>query len=123
MAADGFNVIKPAQGHCRQVKISPLMFYVEMTTIKYASHRIGGNHKHSEQSMNADQKSLETVFSIAICCQSGDKQQSKTMFLTTFDLCLSIVLTFSIACYPVCLLIRKQSETRARGYLHFSCFC
>ena len=29
-------------------------------------------------------KSLETVFSIAICRQSGDKWQSKTLFLTTF---------------------------------------
>ena len=36
--------------------------------------------------MNADQKSLETVFSIAICRQSGDKWQSKTLFLTIFDL-------------------------------------
>ena len=45
-------------------------------TIKYAplSHRIGGNRKCSEQSMNVDHKSLETVFLIAICHQSGDKQ-------------------------------------------------
>ena len=27
-------------------------------------------------------KSLETVFSMAICRQSGDKRQSKTLFLT-----------------------------------------
>ena len=34
-----------------------------------------------------DQKSLETVFSIVICRQSGDKWQSKTVsndFLSTF---------------------------------------
>ena len=48
-----------------------------------------------------DQISLETVFLIAICRQSGDKWQSKTLFLTIFDLRLSIVLTFSIAAYPV----------------------
>ena len=54
------------------------------------------------QSMTADQKSLETVFSIAICRQSGDKCQSKTLFLTIFDLHSWIVLTFSIAAYPVC---------------------
>ena len=32
--------------------------------------------------MNAYQKSLETVFSIAICHHSGDKLQSKTLLLT-----------------------------------------
>ena len=44
-------------------------------TIKYAplSYRTGGNRKRYEQSMNAVHKSLEKVFSIAICRQSGDK--------------------------------------------------
>ena len=46
-------------------------------------------------------KSLETVFSIAICRQSGDKWQWKTRF-SIFYLLLSTVLTFSIAAYPVC---------------------
>ena len=77
-------------------------------TIKYAplSYRTGGNRKRSEQSMNAVNKSLETVFSIAICRQSGDKRQSKTLFyvLTILDLRSSIVLTFSIAAYLKCLL-------------------
>ena len=40
---------------------------------------------------NADHKSLETLFWIAICRQSGDKWQSKTRFLTIFDLRSSIV--------------------------------
>ena len=35
--------------------------------------------------------------SIAICRQSGDKWQSKTMFQSIFDLRSSIVLMFSIA--------------------------
>ena len=48
-----------------------------------------------------DQKSLETVFLIAICRQSGDKWQSKTLFLKIFYLHSSIVLTFLIAAYPV----------------------
>ena len=39
-------------------------------------------------------KSIKTVFSIAICCQSGNKWQSKTLFLAIFDLCSSIVLMF-----------------------------
>ena len=33
--------------------------------------------------------------------KSGDKWQSETLFRTIFDLRSSIVLTFSIACYPV----------------------
>ena len=46
------------------------------------------------------------MFSIAICRQSGDKWQSKTLFLASFDLRSSIVLTFSIAAYQVwCLTI------------------
>ena len=47
-------------------------------------HRVGDNRKHSKQSTNADQKSLKTVFLIAICRQSGDEWQSKTMFLAIF---------------------------------------
>ena len=46
-------------------------------------------------------KSLETVFLIAMCRQSGDKSQSKTLFSTIFDLRSSIVLTFLIAADPV----------------------
>ena len=48
-------------------------------------HRIGGNKKQSKQSMNADNKLLETVFVIAICCLSDYKQQSKIMLLTIFN--------------------------------------
>ena len=42
-------------------------------------------------SRNVDQKSIETVFSIAICRHSGDKWESKTLFLSIFDLRSSIV--------------------------------
>ena len=44
------------------------------------THRVGGNRKHYQQSTNAEQKSIETVFSIATCRQWGDKRQSKTLF-------------------------------------------
>ena len=37
------------------------------------SHWTGDNRERSKQSTKADQKSLETVFSIAICNQSGEK--------------------------------------------------
>ena len=34
---------------------------------------------------NVDQKSIETVFLIAICRHTGDKWQSKTLFVLIFD--------------------------------------
>ena len=69
--------------------------------MKYSllSYRTGGNRKRSEQSMNADHRSLETVFSIANRRQSGDDRQSKALFLAISDQRSSIVLTFSIASY------------------------
>ena len=41
--------------------------------------------------MNADQKLLETEFFIAICRPTGNQWQSKTLFLSIFDLRSSIV--------------------------------
>ena len=76
-------------------------------TIKYAplSYQIGGNRKRSGQSMKADHNSLsKKSVLIAICCQLRDKQRSKTMLLMILDLRSSIVLTFSIVAYLVCLL-------------------
>ena len=55
------------------------------------SHRLGGNRKRSKQSKNAEQISLETVFSIAICRQSGEKWQSKKTVANDFYLRSSIV--------------------------------
>ena len=63
----------------------------------------GGNRKRSQQSTDADQKSIETVFSIPICRHTGDKWESKTLFLLIFDLRSWIVFVFSIAAYPVCV--------------------
>ena len=65
------------------------------------THRVGGNRKRFEQSPTVGQTSLETVFTLAICHQSGDKWQSKTLFLTVIYLRSSTVLTFSIATYQV----------------------
>ena len=71
-------------------------------SIKYASlsYRTGDNRKRPEQSMTAGHRSaLETVFSIVICRKSGDKWQSKALFLAILDPRSSIALTFSIASY------------------------
>ena len=58
--------------------------YVSKTRQKTSSktkqlipHRIGGNQKRNQQSMNTDQKLIEIVFLIAICRLLGDKWQSK----------------------------------------------
>ena len=55
---------------------------------KASTHTIGGNQKRSLQSTNADQKPLETVFMIAICCQSGGQMAIENSvssnFLSTF---------------------------------------
>ena len=40
---------------------------------------------------NVDKKTLETEFSSGICRPTGDKWQSKTLFLAIFDTCLLIV--------------------------------
>ena len=56
-------------------------FYVNEKYRGKVAHRVGGNRKRNQQSTNADQKSIETVFLIAICRQWGDKWQSKTLFL------------------------------------------
>ena len=47
--------------------------------------------KTSILSRNGDQKSIETVLTIAICRPTGDKWQSKTLFLLIFDPRSSIV--------------------------------
>ena len=91
--------------------------------IRYAIllHRIGNNWEGSEQSMNVDRKSLE----FSICCQCNPK----SLFLTVFDLRSSIASPFSIATYPVCVLIqwiRNQNNLKQELgviYIFQSCFC
>ena len=72
--------------------------------MRFLAYRTDVNRVRSEQSMKADQKLLETVYSIAICRQSCDKWQLKTMFRTILDLRSSTVFTLSIAAYPKYLL-------------------
>ena len=51
-------------------------------------------------SMKLDKKSLETEFLIAICRPTGDKWQSKTLFLSILDLRLPIVKRVFDCCLP-----------------------
>ena len=55
---------------------------------------------------NSDQKSIETMFSFAICCQSGNKWQLKTLCLMIFYQISLIVLTFLIAAFTFVALER-----------------
>ena len=81
------------------ILVTPMTQFISPCTPD--THRVGSNRKRHQQSTNAAQKSIKTVFSIAICRQYGEKWQSKTLFLTIFDLRSSIVLAISIAAYPV----------------------
>ena len=86
--------------------------------IKYTplTFRIGGDQKRSEQSLNANHKSLETMYIIAILSPIGLQTASENNFVSNdFYLRSSIKLTFMIAVYPVCLLInwkRRQDNLK-----------
>ena len=54
-------------------------------------HTGWGQSKMPILSRNVHPKSIETVFLIAICRNSGDKWQSKTLFLSIFYPCSTIV--------------------------------
>ena len=57
-----------------------------------------------EDSLGVDKKSIETMFSIPICRPTGDKWQSKTLFLSILIRVRRLLITFSIAVYQVWFL-------------------
>ena len=62
-------------------------------------------------STNVDQKSLETEFSIAICRPTGDKWQSKKLFLAIFDPRSSIIMSvFDCRLPSVVTVVRRQGK-------------
>ena len=70
-------------------------------------------------SWDADQKSLETGFSNAICRHTGDKWKSKTLFLSIFYLVCRLLIAFSIVAYPVCDFFKiKFSKKFFEEYHH-----
>ena len=73
--------------------------------------------------MNADNKLLETVFVIAICCLSDYKQQSKIMlqYLTTF---VDSINVFDCRLSSVFLIYWRRSQNNLiQGLGVISCFC
>ena len=87
--------------------------------IRYATllHRIGDNREGSERGSQ-----IARIYHLSPFRQTNCNP--KSLFLTVFDLRSSIASTFSIATYPVCVLIqwvRNQNNLKqARSYLHFS---
>ena len=65
--------------------ITNVLWRNDVTISITLSYLIGNNKKQSKQSMNADNKLLETVFVIAICCLLDYKQQSKILLLKIFN--------------------------------------
>ena len=66
---------------------------------------------------NVGQKLLETEFSLAICLQSGnsgDKLQSKSLFLVIFDQRLSIV-KIVFDCRLSCVILKGDSNIINKG--------
>ena len=63
-------------------------------------------------SRTAVQKSIETVFFIAICRLTGDKWQSKTPFLSIFDPHSSIVDYVFYCCLPGVIMINTETYPR-----------
>ena len=98
----------------------------------FLAYRTGGNRIRSEQSMNADHnadhKSLETVFSFANCCQSGDKRQWKFCFVDLRSTFFDSINVFDCRLFEVFIEYTEYvvKTIRNKGYrnnLHFSCFC
>ena len=78
------NILCHEKAFCQQQRhrLSPFIYTPET---KAAIENV------NDISTNVDQESLETEFSIAICRLTGDKWQSKTLFLAILDPRSSIV--------------------------------
>ena len=60
--------------------------------------------------MNADNKLLETVFVIAICCLSDYKQQSKILLLTILTTFVDSINVFDCRLSSVFLIYWRRSQ-------------
>ena len=84
-----------------------------------SSHQVGGNRKCQYYRRTEIKKSLETEFLNAICSQTGDKWQSKTLFLAIFGPCLLIVKNVFD-----CPLPGVELEDISRSHIVWNCpFC
>ena len=80
------------------------------------SHRIGGNRNYLSYRRTYIKIKLKTEFSIAIFRPTGDKWQSKTLFLTIFDLRSSIVKSVFDCHLSGAILVTNDFEKLRTGY-------
>ena len=81
-------------GLIRTLVVSKLVVVNYLVSLK--SHRVGGNRKRN--TVDVDQKSSETEFSIAICRMTIENTVSSGFFIRVRRL----LRTFTIVAYPVC---------------------
>ena len=114
---------QPAHGYPLRVKISSLMLYWEMTKL-FNYHKIRyfitPDRRQSRRLWKIDESGSQIARIYHLSPVRQTNCNPKNLFLMVFDLRSSIVSTFSIVTYPVCVLIQWIRETRARSYLHFS---
>ena len=123
---------QPAHGYPLRVKIPSLMLYWEMTKIfNYHEIRyfITSDRRQSRRLWTIDERGsqIARIYNLSPVRQTNCNP--KSLFLTVFDLRSSIASTFSIATYPVCVLIqwiRNQNNLKQELgviYIFQSCFC
>ena len=128
------NIWVPPLGHGYplRVKIPSLMLYWEMTKI-FNYHKIRyfitSDRRQSRRLWTIDERGsqIARIFHLSPVRQTNCNP--KSLFLTVFDLRSSIASTFTIATYPVCVLIqwiRNQNNLKQELgviYIFQSCFC
>ena len=83
--------------HLSQWQVFPVSVEIIMEKLMVSRRQ----SKTSILSTSEDKKSLETEFLIAFCRQTGDKWQSKTLFLGILIGVRQLLRAFMIAAYPV----------------------
>ena len=73
---------------------------------------VGQQSKTPILSRNVDQKLIDTVVLIAICCQCGGKWQSKSLFLSIFIHVCRLLIAFSTASPTPCDFGEQQNQNQ-----------
>ena len=132
MTAEGLIAISTCSQYPLRVKIPSLMLYWEITKI-FSYHKIRyfitSDRRQSRRLWTIDERGsqIARIFHLSPVRQTNCNP--KSLFLTVFDLRSSIASTFSIATYPVCVLIlwiRNQNNLKQELgviYIFQSCFC
>ena len=93
--------------------------YLLIYSKKYSDFSLTSDRRQSKiliLSTDVDQNIVKTEFTIAIFRPTGDKWQSKTLFLTFFDPCSSIVKSVFDCHISGAILVTNDFETLRTGY-------